>query len=229
MTPEQKRLYVTLAWLAVQQGESHFEVSSMQLQRITGMKSRAVKSALDALEEKKLASEQQFNPLFRNLHVHLCDPTTGKLLSERKWVEPDCNERNWYEVESNGTLRHADFRLTQEQTETLFRQLLEGAGEYAIPGSEDEFKFCCPFHSDSTPSCSFNTRKGCFHCFGCSMSGTTSTLFTKLLGGDTKELFNRIASVKGVDVTLRNPDEGKTVYKYKEGSGISQRGCSLPR
>ena len=229
LTPEQKRLYVVLAWLAVQYGENHFEVSSMQLQGLTGMKSRAVKSALDGLEEKKLASEQQFNPLFNKLHIHLYDPMSGRLLSEHKWVHPDCNERNWYETESDGTLRRADFKLTQEQTETLFGELLEDRGAYAILGTEDEFKFSCPFHDDSTPSCSFNTRKGCFYCFGCSTRGTTETLFTRLIGGDKRELFKRIASIKGFDVTLRNPDEGKTVYRYKDKFGRLRKEVTVCR
>ena len=31
-----------------------------------------------------------------------------------------------------------------------------------------EFKACCPFHNEKTPSFTINDEKGFYHCFGCS-------------------------------------------------------------
>lgn len=34
-----------------------------------------------------------------------------------------------------------------------------------------EFKACCPFHNEKTPSFYVNDLKGFFHCFGCGAHG----------------------------------------------------------
>lgn len=33
--------------------------------------------------------------------------------------------------------------------------------------STGEYKFCCPYHNDKSPSAQFNVEKGVFKCFGC--------------------------------------------------------------
>jgi len=218
LTPEQKRLYVVLAWCANQGQTNHFEMTSSQLQRLTGMGSQAVKNAMDGLEVNRLASEQEFGALFRKLHIHLYDPTTGALLSERKRLVADDNPRNWYEVGSKGTLHHVDFRVSREESESLLNQLLKERGQHATQ-SGDEVTLCCPFHDDSTPSCGFNSRKGCYHCFGCHARGTTQTLLLALLNGDHEEYYKRIAAIRGMEITLRNPDADKTVYEYRDKYG----------
>ncbi|NND49279.1 MAG: DNA primase, partial [Rhizobiales bacterium] len=34
-----------------------------------------------------------------------------------------------------------------------------------------EFKACCPFHNEKTPSFTVNDAKGFYHCFGCGAHG----------------------------------------------------------
>ena len=34
-----------------------------------------------------------------------------------------------------------------------------------------EFKACCPFHNEKSPSFTVNDIKGFYHCFGCGKSG----------------------------------------------------------
>src|SRR3546814_9228907 len=34
-----------------------------------------------------------------------------------------------------------------------------------------EYKACCPFHNEKTPSFTINDEKGFYHCFGCSAHG----------------------------------------------------------
>ena len=35
-----------------------------------------------------------------------------------------------------------------------------------------EFKACCPFHNEKTPSFTISPEKGFYHCFGCGAHGT---------------------------------------------------------
>ena len=34
-----------------------------------------------------------------------------------------------------------------------------------------EYKACCPFHNEKTPSFTVNDEKGFYHCFGCGAHG----------------------------------------------------------
>lgn len=42
--------------------------------------------------------------------------------------------------------------------------------KYRHDGS-DEYKIVCPFHPDKNPSCSVNSKRNLFHCFGCNVAG----------------------------------------------------------
>lgn len=65
--------------------------------------------------------------------------------------------------------------LRRSNTE-LINRLLERSG--VEQGSE--IVFCCPFHADSNPSCSYNTAKDLFTCFSCGEAGRGVKLLTRL-------------------------------------------------
>jgi len=69
-----------------------------------------------------------------------------------------------------------------------------------------EFKACCPFHNEKTPSFTISPDKGFYHCFGCSAHGTALTFlmdYDKLSFVDAVE---ELASMMGVDVPREGTD-----------------------
>ena len=45
-----------------------------------------------------------------------------------------------------------------------------------------EFKACCPFHNEKTPSFTVNDEKGFYHCFGCGAHGDAIRFLTDARG-----------------------------------------------
>ena len=56
------------------------------------------------------------------------------------------------------------------------------AGQPITKQGDDNLMIRCPFHDDSTPSCSVSLTKPCYRCFGCGKSGTRRALLAKLTG-----------------------------------------------
>src|SRR3546814_3876055 len=45
-----------------------------------------------------------------------------------------------------------------------------------------EYKACCPFHNEKTPSFTINDEKGFYHCFGCGAHGDAIRWMTDTRG-----------------------------------------------
>ncbi|MEL6707626.1 MAG: CHC2 zinc finger domain-containing protein [Pseudomonadota bacterium] len=61
-----------------------------------------------------------------------------------------------------------------------------------------EFKACCPFHDESTPSFHVIPEKGFFHCFGCGASGDSMKFVMDHDGVDFIEALRRVESDAGL-------------------------------
>ena len=68
------------------------------------------------------------------------------------------------------------------ETADITNLLLERKGK---AGSNGEIVFCCPFHADSNPSCSYNPDKKVFICYSCGESGFVTKLIKRLTDSDT--------------------------------------------
>ena len=66
--------------------------------------------------------------------------------------------------------------------------------------SGSEFKACCPFHEEKTPSFFVNPNKQFFHCFGCSTSGNAITFLRKKLNLDFPNAVRQLAEIAGVEI-----------------------------
>jgi hypothetical protein len=223
MSSSEKRLYIALTWLAKQRGASEFATSSQQLRTLTGLEERAFKKALDGLESRRLVWNSSTAPSLRNLNIVLRNPITQELLEESRFDRnPRNNACNWYEQDAKGSAKKADLCMSPEKAESLFLNLLQERGETAQREGNGELKFRCPFHRDSNPSCSFNPKLGCFHCFssGCGAKGTTHRLLMQLSGTDGERTIRLIAEAKGQSLEYIDPDwDALGIYDYTDKFG----------
>ena len=68
-----------------------------------------------------------------------------------------------------------------------------------------EWKACCPFHNEKTPSFTVNDDKGFFHCFGCSAHGDAIKFLTEYKGLPFMDAVKELASKAGMEVPAPDP------------------------
>ena len=62
-----------------------------------------------------------------------------------------------------------------------------------------EWKACCPFHDEKTPSFTVNDQKGFYHCFGCGAHGDVIRWMTDQRGLPFMEAVKELAAAAGMD------------------------------
>lgn len=75
-----------------------------------------------------------------------------------------------------------------------------------------EFKACCPFHDEKTPSFTVSPGKGFYHCFGCGMHGTAIGFLMEYDHMSFVEAIESLASTMGVDVPRDEKDRPARRY-----------------
>jgi DNA primase len=70
-----------------------------------------------------------------------------------------------------------------------------------------EFKACCPFHQEKTPSFYVNDEKGFYHCFGCGAHGDAIRFLTDQRGLPFMDAVKELAGKAGMDVPAPDPRE----------------------
>src|SRR5215213_6075122 len=68
----------------------------------------------------------------------------------------------------------------------------------------NEFKACCPFHQEKTPSFWVNDEKGFYHCFGCGSHGDAIRWLTEARGLAFMDAVKQLAEETGLE--LPKPD-----------------------
>jgi DNA primase len=68
-----------------------------------------------------------------------------------------------------------------------------------------EFKACCPFHNEKTPSFTINDEKGFYHCFGCSAHGDAIRWMTDQRGLSFMDAIKELAAEAGMEVPAADP------------------------
>lgn len=72
------------------------------------------------------------------------------------------------------------------------------------------FKACCPFHDEKTPSFNVNQNKQYYHCFGCNAHGTAISFLMDYNGLGFIEAVEELASRAGVEVPREEGGFSKT-------------------
>lgn len=62
------------------------------------------------------------------------------------------------------------------------------------------FKACCPFHGEKTPSFMVSPDKQIFHCFGCGVGGNVFSFLMKIEKKDFREVVEMLADRVGVEI-----------------------------
>ncbi len=72
-----------------------------------------------------------------------------------------------------------------------------------------EWKACCPFHNEKTPSFTVNDEKGFYHCFGCGAHGDVIRWMTDQRGLQFMDAVKELAAEAGMEVPRADPRDAQ--------------------
>ena len=76
-----------------------------------------------------------------------------------------------------------------------------------------EFKACCPFHNEKSPSFTVNDEKGFYHCFGCGAHGDAIRWMTDQRGLSFMDAVKELAVEAGMEVPAPDPQAAERAEK----------------
>ena len=76
-----------------------------------------------------------------------------------------------------------------------------------------EYKACCPFHNEKTPSFYVNDEKGFYHCFGCEAHGDAIRWMTDQQGLPFMDAVKELAAEAGMEVPAPDPRAAQQAEK----------------
>jgi DNA primase len=80
-----------------------------------------------------------------------------------------------------------------------------------------EWKGCCPFHTEKTPSFYINEDKGFYHCFGCGAHGDVIRYLTEAEGMGFMDAVKDLAAQAGMEVPRETPE---AIEKQERAKGL---------
>ena len=85
-----------------------------------------------------------------------------------------------------------------------------------------EFRACCPFHDEKTPSFYVNDAKGFYHCFGCQAHGDAIRWLTDHQGLPFMDAVKELASEAGMEVPAPDPRAARQAEKRASLHDVTQ-------
>ncbi len=85
-----------------------------------------------------------------------------------------------------------------------------------------EFKACCPFHNEKSPSFTVNDDKGFYHCFGCGAHGDVIRWMTDQRGLAFMDAIKELAVEAGMEVPAPDPQAARQAEKRDTLTDVMQ-------
>src|ERR671912_492443 len=82
-----------------------------------------------------------------------------------------------------------------------------------------EWKACCPFHDEKTPSFYVNDEKGFYHCFGCGAHGDVIRWMTDQRGLAFMDAVKELAAEAGMEVPAPDP---RAAQRAEQQAGLHE-------
>src|SRR5918993_1588364 len=82
-----------------------------------------------------------------------------------------------------------------------------------------EWKACCPFHNEKTPSFTVSDEKGFYHCFGCGAHGDVIRWMTDQRGLAFMDAVKELAAEAGLEVPAPDP---RAAQQAEERAGLHE-------
>jgi len=96
--------------------------------------------------------------------------------------------------------RITDNQLNSLKTDISLIRLIESQG-FDLRKDGKDYKICCPFHNDKTPSLKISTQKNVYHCFGCDAKGTVIDWVMQTQGVSFRHACEILADGAGMSLT----------------------------
>ena len=93
--------------------------------------------------------------------------------------------------------------LDEVRNRTLLSALIGKSVKLQKAGRE--YRACCPFHDEKTPSFYVNDDKGFYHCFGCSAHGDAIRFLTEAKGMPFIEAVKELVQAAGMEMPAPDP------------------------
>ncbi len=103
--------------------------------------------------------------------------------------------------------------LDELRTRTTLSALV--AKSVKLQRAGNEFKACCPFHNEKSPSFYVNDDKGFYHCFGCSAHGDAIKWMTDQRGLPFIDAVKELAAAAGMEMPAQDRHSAQRAEKAK--------------
>jgi hypothetical protein len=148
----------------------------------------------------------------QKLKISLCDPYTRVTLEE--YAEEDIDDAaNYHAPSAKGRSKRVNLNIMDSGAAMKSLRDALGAAALIEVRANDEVMILCPYHSETSPSCSMNLAKQVFKCFGCNARGTLRDLIMHVTEDSPADFVKRMVP----DAEFITPgSKADEIYYYRD-------------
>lgn len=115
-----------------------------------------------------------------------------------------------------------DIDAKKDDLRALLPEVLQAYKQTPVKNVSRKYKVCCPYHSERTPSCEIDPKKGVFYCFGCGKGGDVFDIVAEEENlnledwRDFQKVAKIIADIGNIQLPEKSQDPDKDKYKDKQ-------------